>query len=263
MTSVLEEIEGKMDCYQDIGWQYHLENVLDRAKGQNFYEIMGIKCGEAIDGTKLAKTFKRLGKWLHPDKNLGKPYAHVAEELFKLVSNAKDTLIDPKAEEDYRDSLSRPSRHAEPSAAPSRHEDRRASSGSSTQTFTFFNGRLVPPEEPKIIERDVLASERVETRDGNILVKGNVYGTVSSMSGQITVEGFVEGEVFNMSGGNIIYSGIKARGKVTSMNGNNQINGEILGTYSTRKGLNIINGVAYAPPESASDDSFSFSVSFR
>lgn len=62
----------------------------------NFYNILGVKENATEDQIKTA--YRRLAKKYHPDRN---PNDKLAEERFKQISEAYNTLIDPQKRKQY------------------------------------------------------------------------------------------------------------------------------------------------------------------
>lgn len=70
-------------------------------KEKNFYEILGVK--ETATEEEINSAFKKLAIKYHPDKMVGKPENEVkeAEEKFKQISEAYQTLSDPDKKAKY------------------------------------------------------------------------------------------------------------------------------------------------------------------
>ncbi len=62
----------------------------------DFYKALGVK--ETATADEIKKAFRALAKKFHPDRNRGKKEA---EERFKEISEAYDTLSDPKKKSEY------------------------------------------------------------------------------------------------------------------------------------------------------------------
>lgn len=62
----------------------------------DFYKALGVK--EDASAEEIKKAFRSLAKKFHPDRNKGKKEA---EERFKEISEAYDTLSDPKKKSEY------------------------------------------------------------------------------------------------------------------------------------------------------------------
>jgi len=62
----------------------------------DFYNVLGVK--ETASAEEIKKAFRALAKKYHPDRNKGKKDA---EERFKEISEAYDTLSDPKKKSEY------------------------------------------------------------------------------------------------------------------------------------------------------------------
>lgn len=63
---------------------------------QDFYSILGVNRNSSSD--ELKKAYRKLAMQFHPDKN---PGDKIAEEKFKQITEAYDTLSDPKKKELY------------------------------------------------------------------------------------------------------------------------------------------------------------------
>jgi len=63
---------------------------------RDYYEVLGVKKAAAPD--EIKKAYRKLARKYHPDANPDDPKA---EEKFKEVSNAYETLSDPKKKEIY------------------------------------------------------------------------------------------------------------------------------------------------------------------
>lgn len=65
----------------------------------NYYEILGVP--ETADETEIKKAYRGLAKEWHPDKHQGKDTYSSAEEKFKQLSEAYDTLSDTTKRSKY------------------------------------------------------------------------------------------------------------------------------------------------------------------
>ncbi|TMW67801.1 hypothetical protein Poli38472_007473 [Pythium oligandrum] len=74
----------------------HLQNV-DTSDVFDPYEIL--KISDSASVREIKKAYRKLGRELHPDKNLNNPNAHA---LFSRVVKAYEALTDPKGIENYR-----------------------------------------------------------------------------------------------------------------------------------------------------------------
>ena len=74
------------------GALHHCSRIL---RTKDYYELLGVQRGASED--ELKKAYRKLALTLHPDKNK----AAKAEEAFKLVTRAYDTLSDPGKRETY------------------------------------------------------------------------------------------------------------------------------------------------------------------
>ncbi|MBA2124372.1 hypothetical protein B9J78_05505 [bacterium Unc6] len=63
---------------------------------KDYYQILGLKKGASED--QIKKTYRSLAKKYHPDLN---PGDRAAEEKFKEISSAYDTLTDPQKKQQY------------------------------------------------------------------------------------------------------------------------------------------------------------------
>ncbi|WP_299368278.1 DnaJ domain-containing protein [Winogradskyella sp.] len=57
---------------------------------KNFYELLGVNSNANDEEIKSA--YKAKAKDYHPDKNKG---SKASDEMFKMINEAKDTLLDP------------------------------------------------------------------------------------------------------------------------------------------------------------------------
>ncbi|KAL4712334.1 hypothetical protein ACJJTC_001495 [Scirpophaga incertulas] len=68
-------------------------------ENKNYFNIMGLQESYDIDDTELAKKYKELQKYLHPDKfaNKNKTEQEISEKYSSLVNEAYKTLQEPLA----------------------------------------------------------------------------------------------------------------------------------------------------------------------
>lgn len=66
------------------------------AKSKNYYKILGIS--EKASAAEIKKSYRSLARKYHPDRNPDQPDA---EERFKAIQEAYDTLSDPKRRKKY------------------------------------------------------------------------------------------------------------------------------------------------------------------
>ncbi|HWR82538.1 MAG TPA: DnaJ domain-containing protein, partial [Candidatus Deferrimicrobium sp.] len=64
--------------------------------GKNFYDTLGVS--ESASPEEIKKAFRTLAKKYHPDRN---PGDKSAEARFKEISEAHETLSDPKKKSEY------------------------------------------------------------------------------------------------------------------------------------------------------------------
>lgn len=62
---------------------------------RNPYEVLGISQNASKDEVK--KAYRELSRKYHPDANINNPLAELAEERFKEVQEAYDTIMNPQA----------------------------------------------------------------------------------------------------------------------------------------------------------------------
>lgn len=62
---------------------------------RNPYEVLGISPNASKDEVK--KAYRELSRKYHPDANIDNPLANLAEEKFKEVQEAYDTIMNPQA----------------------------------------------------------------------------------------------------------------------------------------------------------------------
>ncbi len=63
---------------------------------KNYYDILGVS--ENASEEEIKKAFRSLAKKYHPDRNKGDK---TAEDRFKEISEAYETLSDPKKRQEY------------------------------------------------------------------------------------------------------------------------------------------------------------------
>ena len=66
------------------------------AKAKNYYEILGVD--EKASAAEIKKSYRALARKYHPDRNPNQPEA---EERFKAIQEAYDTLSDPQRRKEY------------------------------------------------------------------------------------------------------------------------------------------------------------------
>ncbi|XP_045539232.1 iron-sulfur cluster co-chaperone protein HscB [Papilio machaon] len=68
-------------------------------KNESYFKIMGLNESYDLDEIELAKKFKELQKYLHPDKFANKPEQEqeISEKYSSLVNEAYKTLLEPLA----------------------------------------------------------------------------------------------------------------------------------------------------------------------
>lgn len=68
-------------------------------KGENYFKVMGVSESYDLDEQELAKKYKELQKYLHPDKfgNRVKEEQEISEKYSSLVNEAYKTLLEPLA----------------------------------------------------------------------------------------------------------------------------------------------------------------------
>ncbi|WP_419420996.1 DnaJ domain-containing protein [Legionella sp. D16C41] len=266
MKSLLDKLKEEWDDYSEKGKTKFLEKALKEYSEATYYEIMGVsESMNETDKTNLKVNYKQIALRFHPDKTANQVYKSSAEELFKLVGNAYDTLSDPVKTQNYRlkqgpkkstqssNFSSQGSQHYrstnndDPSFNSQQSQSRPQSYTYTTgsDTFVFNNGFTMfskPPVPDQVYNRDIQEHEKISGESENIVITGNVYGTVKNMGGNITVNGNVYGKLSNMGGNNIVRGNVAANGKVSNMGGNNIITGDALGSVTNAGGINQVGG---------------------
>ncbi|XP_026754858.1 iron-sulfur cluster co-chaperone protein HscB [Galleria mellonella] len=77
----------------------HCQVLQEPDKNSNYFKIMGVRETYDLDENELAKKYKDLQKYLHPDKfaNKNKQELEVSEKYSSLVNEAYKTLLEPMA----------------------------------------------------------------------------------------------------------------------------------------------------------------------
>jgi molecular chaperone DnaJ len=126
-------------------------------KGENFYEILGVRNDSSQD--EIKKRYRKLAVELHPDKNNGDSKS---EEKFKAVSHAYEVLSDEKKRAAYDDQLRYGSTRPEAGNAQGRTDFSDIFSGNTDdlfQTIFGFGGN------DGSIGRDLQSSLEISFRD--------------------------------------------------------------------------------------------------
>eukprot|EP00903_Cladosiphon_okamuranus_P014608 g13546.t1 len=93
------------------------------AASKTYYSVLGVEPG--VSDENLRRAYRRAAVKWHPDKNSGN--IEQAEEKFKEIQKAYDTLKDPRSRGDYDDSLRNPRRSGNGATSPysgrSRHPE--------------------------------------------------------------------------------------------------------------------------------------------
>lgn len=190
--------------------------------------------------------YTKLVLYVHPDKTTGKVYQKEAEELFKLVNEAYETLTDADKKQLY-DAKSIPQ-------ASSSTKTRSTGSHSTTSTFNFGGTFFTQNEQSsdQVYTRDIQENEVIKGNTGNVIICGNVFGTVKNIMGNITIHGNVYGTVKNDMGNNIINGSVMKGAKVSTAMGNNIVTGEAFGVVKADMGENQISGQNATPKSTKS-----------
>ena len=283
MKSLLERLNQEWKDCPDSQKKDYLEQLHAKYSATSYYELFNVSM-TSIDTEVVRASFRKLALILHPDKSSGKMWESAAEELFKLVKNAYETLTDSAKEAAYQAGINA---KTQPSASQSYFDPGffGASFHSSSQpkhpNFSVFSGNvfrasrvvidMTSRSETRQYDRDIKAGETITTLDENIIINGHVYGVVQSTSGYISITGHVYGKVVNISGNNTIGGNVtkdasvhntsgnnkikgNVLGKVVSISGNNKVDGDALGTVTTTLGGNQIKGKGSDQVKKLADD---------
>ena len=78
-----------------------LAAMAERLRGKSYFEMLGVD--EDATAPQIESAYERLAKQAHPDRynNASKAVRQLAEEVFQLLSRARDALSDPKRRKEY------------------------------------------------------------------------------------------------------------------------------------------------------------------
>lgn len=258
MQSLLEKLTEKWGDHTDADKKTILDDLFTKYSAVDYYVLFGVPLNMSQANIQTVKTsFKKLARILHPDKSKDKVFQQPAQELFKLINNAQDTLTDSSKEKTYRLKINTQNQEKKKSEAEA--EAKFTTSFPTRSIYQVFNNNYVYTPNynsvntfsttfssssslPKIYNSDIQASETISSLNNDIIINGNVYGNVKNTSGNITITGNVFGSVQNISGNNIINGNVEKSGRVISTSGDNIIDGDAFGTVSTTSGKNKIKG---------------------
>lgn len=255
MQPLLEKLTENWENTSDQDKLAFLNELLEEYTKATYYDLFGLTQNiSESDIETVATSFKQLALKLHPDKLKDKVYEKTAQELFKLVNNAKDTLSDSTKEQAYKDKLQAESEKETAQTSESNDSPfsftfttHQSPQNGSTRVFTtisrvhttFYSS---PQAAEQKYDRDIKAGEKVSAVSEDIVIHGNVYGKVKNISGNIIIKGNVYGSVSNMSGNITVIGNVESEGKVSNMSGNNRIDGDARGNVTTMSGSNEIKG---------------------
>src|SRR3990167_7124723 len=116
-----------------------------------YYDILGVARNASEEAINTA--YKKLSLQLHPDKNLGDLFAG---EKFKLIGEARETLMDEVKRFDYDHRLLAAETRAPtpPTASPSPTPTERAATPTPTPTPTPTQESYTPPKPLKVISKE-------------------------------------------------------------------------------------------------------------
>ena len=96
--SVESEAEGS-----GLAGVEELRGLLAAQDGQNHFEVLGLV--QSASGDEVRNGFLQLAKRLHPDRFKESEASEVAAEVFARITQAHETLADPKARVEYQQTL--------------------------------------------------------------------------------------------------------------------------------------------------------------
>ena len=103
INTLLYKIASLVERTQKEQWKQDYERYKEQvAKGKNYYEILGISPN--ADEKEIKEAYKKLVLIYHPDK-VPPEKKKEAEEYFKKINEAYETLIDPEKRELYNEVL--------------------------------------------------------------------------------------------------------------------------------------------------------------
>jgi curved DNA-binding protein CbpA len=229
MPSITDLLAKKKNAYSEKAWGALLQEQYDRYKDKSYYELFGVSHPiQESNESELKKNYRKLCLIVHPDKNRGKSYERLTQELFELIGSAYAVLIDKEKEREYylqKQPQQTFHKRSAPEEVPVYHRH---------STCQTNDGRFT---RDRRLEGDIKKGKKISSHIGKIHITGNIYGTVENIQGNIEIHGDVYGTVINHAGEIRVYGDLKPGGLLRNISSNIYLAGRAEGIISNPFGF--------------------------